>query len=307
MSAPDDSLLFLLLNELFDYAGMFPPASLSFEAAVAESACLHQTLTRPWLVGSDLVLDTVNARALAQRSPAEWGFSRTPRISLLATEEPAHVLAVASLLLNQRYSSAPYTVSSLEIRVQAQEVATVIATYRDFAERHSCILAIEPDLSTHSWREELARCLQLIEQQRLLYSSIALKVRCSGPTGLNPHKLATAIAATCDQRLHLKTTAGLHHPIVESAVYGNTFGFLNLALAVMLRRTLGEGAPIDMLERIITNDSVQRLQLTAALGFESLAISREELIAAKDSARLSIGSCSLTEPDADLTRLWPGL
>jgi hypothetical protein len=217
------------------------------------------------------------------------------------------VLAVASLLCNQDYLSGSYSVSSIEIRVAANRIAAVIATYREFAELHGCILAIEPDLSIPSWREELAECVQTIEQQRMIYSSIALKVRCSGPTGLAAHKLATVIAATCDQPLHLKVTAGLHHPIVEHSTYGNTFGFLNLAVAVMLRRTLGAILPISTLERLITNDSAQQLQLTDAIGFESFTISRDQLIAAKDAARLSIGSCSLTEPDADLTRLWPVL
>jgi len=47
-----------LLERLFDYADMFPPAQRSFEDALKESASLATTLVRPWLVASDIVLDT---------------------------------------------------------------------------------------------------------------------------------------------------------------------------------------------------------------------------------------------------------
>ncbi len=43
-----------LTNGLFDYAGMFPPAALSFPDALAESATFQQALSRPSIVGADM-------------------------------------------------------------------------------------------------------------------------------------------------------------------------------------------------------------------------------------------------------------
>jgi hypothetical protein len=305
MTTAQESLLPLLLNQLFDYAGMFPPAALSFEAAVQESCVLPRTLRRPWLVGSDLVLDTANARALSTRAPSELGFSHTPRVCLLATEDPPTVLTVARSLSESRTASSRYSISSLEVRVGAADVNDIVAAYGDFSKSHSCILAIEPDLSTEHWQDELARCVQAIENLTPRYPRLALKVRCSGPTGLNAHKLAHVIATTCDNTLHFKATAGLHHPVVEQERYNNTFGFLNLVIAVMLRRALRDAIGVSALERLVTNESTDRLNVNGIVGFDSFSISREQLHAAKQAAHFSIGSCSLAEPDADLSRLFP--
>lgn len=82
-------------------------------------------------------------------------------------------------------------------------------------------------------------------------------------------------------------------------------GFLNLAAAVMFRRALGHAAPLEILERLLTNSSAAALSLTTGLAFENLLLSAAKLQAAKKEAHFSIGSCSLHEPDADLLRLFP--
>jgi hypothetical protein len=77
-------------------------------------------------------------------------------------------------------------------------------------------------------------------------------------------------------------------------------GFLNVAAAVMLKRAVKDSLSESSLAQILTNSSYQSFSWRNGLRFGDLAISLEQLTAAKNLAHFSIGSCSLHEPDADL-------
>jgi hypothetical protein len=77
-------------------------------------------------------------------------------------------------------------------------------------------------------------------------------------------------------------------------------GFLNVATAVMLKRALQHSLSESSLADILTNSSYQSFSWDNGLRFGDFAISLDQLIAARNLAHFSIGSCSLHEPDADL-------
>ena len=81
-------------------------------------------------------------------------------------------------------------------------------------------------------------------------------------------------------------------------------GFLNFASAVMLRRTLGTRISHTILVELLTNDDARAFEFRDSLQFKSLKISAAELRHAKGLAHCTIGSCSLHEPDQDLSRLF---
>lgn len=289
-----DSSLDILLHKLFDYAGMFPPAELSFSDALFESASFAQELERPWLVGSDSVLDVASLKKLTSEALGAAGFFRPVSVCILASEPAPETIRVITETRNCR-------ISSIETKVTPASLHETVASYAPLANRLGALLAIEPDLSQDSWRDVLDATVAHLSTQRF---KVALKCRCSGPVGIGPERLAAAIAAACDRRIAFKVTGGLHHPIVEPSEHSFPMGFLNVAAAVVMRRHCGNRATEDLLARLLVNDSIAPYSSGSELSFEEITLSSKEVHAARSQSHLSVGSCSLREPDSDLSRLF---
>jgi len=298
MAHEQRNTLRILLEHLFDYAGMFPPAARSFEEALGESSSFRETLQRPWMVASDLVLDTEHARKLSGVNLGIYDFSAPLRVCLLGTEDPESVIETARHLIRKEPA---VEITSVEIKVSPESIDETIEQYASFLHEGTSLLALEPNLSGDDWEKVLACSVE-----RLHGGSCrpALKCRLTGPTGIAADRLAAAIVAASDSRLPLKITGGLHHPIVERDRYEFPMGFLNVASGVMLRRALGAAVDRAALLRILTNGAPHAFTFGNVLCFEKLEISYEVLEKAKAVAPFAIGSCSLHEPDADLTRLY---
>jgi len=290
----------ILLHKLFDYAGMFPPVQRSFDQALRESSSFPTTLSRPWIVGSDLVLDTANARKLASENFRALGYRSPPVICVLATEETLHVTETVSALADR---GQHVQLAAIEAKVQPDSMSEIVAAYAPLTTSLGALLAIEPDLSGEDWRESLSKTAAFISRVR---GSVALKCRCSGPTGIGPDRLAAAIIEVSDKGIAFKVTGGLHHPIVEPDRYPFPTGFLNVVSALMLRRAMGESAPESFLVELLSNRSISEIQFHSGLAYRGISISHDQLIQAKLQAHFSIGSCSLHEPDSDLSRLVTG-
>ena len=286
-----------LLERLFDYAGMFPPAQRDFEAALRESASLCSTLRRPWLMASDLVLDTAHASKLSKLNLSDFGFTSSLTICALATEPLEQTLTALRALSG---ASLPIRVSSLEVKIADNTASQAIGMWKDLAVQFNALLAIEPDLSRSNWEEQLDSCITAISESG---GKVALKCRLTGPTGVGPDRLASAVSHACALGLPFKVTGGLHHPIVDSSRHEYPMGFLNVAAAVMLKRALGKSLSESSLVNLLTNSSYQSFSWRNALRFGDYAISLDQLMAAKHLAHFSIGSCSLHEPDTDLLSL----
>jgi hypothetical protein len=173
-----------------------------------------------------------------------------------------------------------------------------------FASSHGILLCLEPNLSLEDWKETLT-----VTVEQLVTSGIrpALKCRLTGTTGILPDRFAVAIAAANDAGIPLKVTGGLHHPIVEPERYPFPMGFLNVSVAVMLHRQLGDTISDSMLEEILTNKDPRAFTFDEYLGYKDLRISISELRSVKERSHFTIGSCSIHEPDADLSRLFSPL
>ena len=298
MSHNTENTFITLLTKVFDYAGMFPPASLSFEQALAESCSFGTTLKRPWMVASDIVLDAQNARKLLGVNLGIYSMSHPLRVCLLATEEPESVIATATRLLQKE----PHvTITSLEIKAAPHDIAETIAYYADFSKKNTIQLALEPDLSGEDWESMLNAA---VTNSKKTGFNVALKCRLTGTTGISAERFAAGIIAASDSEIPLKVTGGLHHPIVEPDRYPFPMGFLNATTGVMFRRALGNKLPHARLVEILTNQDARAYTFADSLQFKDLEISHSELRRAKENQPFAIGSCSLREPDEDLNRLF---
>lgn len=295
----------LLLDRLFDYAGMFPPAALSLEHALLESAGHLTSLARPWMIGTDLVLDTAHTKLLASCDLQPLGFTGSLSIAVLVTEGTLAAVEAAQLLAS-RASAPKCRVTSLEAKVSLETLPTIVKDLGVFAQKSGILIAVEPDLSTPDWQRVLDETTNAIARSPLA-ALLALKCRCTGPTGINADQLSHAIIAASDAAIGFKVTGGLHHPIVEPAVHTSPMGFLNVAAAVYFRRTLGGAIPAASLTELLTNNSVAALSFEHGIHYKNFAITSDQLQHAKQRCHFSIGSCSIHEPDEDLTRLGFGI
>ena len=289
-----DSALDCLIERLFDYAGMFPPAQRDFESALRESASCNSSLRRPWLLASNLVLDTAHSQKLSETDLSVYGFNSPLSVCVLAT---APFETVKSVLTSLSKTSSPIEISSLEVKTLGKPSRAIIAEWGELASQFRAMLAIEPDLSQENWSAELDSCIEGISKAS---QRVALKCRLTGPTGIGAEKLAVALCKACDTRSHFKVTGGLHHPVVDPSSHSYPMGFVAVAAAVMLRRVLGAAISESSIAQLLTNSSHERFSYGRNLRFDNHQISIEQLIAAKKSAHFSIGSCSLHEPDHDL-------
>lgn len=293
--------LHLLLGNLFDYAGMFPPAARSFEGALQETCSLAGTLKRPWMVASDIVLDTEHAHRLRGVNLGAYSARNPFRVCVLATEDSERVRDEATQLLKKE---PPVTISSLEVKTSPQSLGETLEQYGSFCASHGILLCVEPNLSVDGWRDDLRATIKTL---RAAPFRPALKCRLTGPTGISPERFAAAIIAANEGGVPLKVTGGLHHPIVEPERYPFPMGFLNVSVGVMLHRCLGEKMSAKTLEAILINQDAKAFSFGERLGFKDLSISIKELGTAKASGHFSIGSCSLHEPDEDLSRIFPSV
>ncbi|HVK00526.1 MAG TPA: hypothetical protein VM365_06655 [Gemmatimonadales bacterium] len=139
-----------------------------------------------------------------------------------------------------------------------------------------------------------------------------LKVRTGGVTAdafPSAADLARFLRAAAGAGVPFKATAGLHHPLraeyrltyEPGSACGTMFGFLNLFLATAL---VSAGMDDAAVERLLEERDRQALRFDAGgVEWRGRRIDLETLRRTRESGIVSFGSCSFTEPIADLQSL----
>lgn len=313
-----------LVQSIFDYAGMFPPAALSLESALSESAGFAASLNRPRMLSADLVLGLQEIEKLDSATLASAGFDREVTIAALGTSLSQEELRAGaprlreelsrlfSLVRERQYSTVPQRIVSYEVKVEGADGS--FADRWDDLKRaferevpSGTMICLEPDLSVPAWEDRLDLYCSLIADMRS--PSTVLKLRGSGPSAIDNGKLARVISRASEARVWIKATAGLHHPLIEER-YGNSLGFLNLLVAHYLRRGLGGVAfPVNQIEACLEERDPANFVFSDGVSWRKHALTLSELTRLKFAYPLVIGSCSLKQPDDDLVRLYgkPGV
>jgi hypothetical protein len=286
----------VLLRGVVDYAGLFPPASLGMQAAVAEYAS-HRGSPHTWALGRFVVA----AARLEEFEDASGGV--LPR-------EAAHHWALSALL--------------------GSDVEEDVARCEAFNDRHrdarkGAVLVDTVELKAGTARE-VARAGELLDRRFDTYMEV--------PVADDPEALVAAIAQTMAKAkvrtggvtadafptsaqvirfmarclahdVSFKATAGLHHPwrneyqltYAADAPRGTMFGFLNVLLAAAgLRARWSSADATAMLE--------ERDARSVSFGADSVRwrdheLSMNDLVRGRDSVT-TFGSCSFRDPITDL-------
>ena len=125
----------------------------------------------------------------------------------------------------------------------------------------------------------------------------------------SPESVIEFIRLCAAANVPFKATAGLHHPLrsVHRLTYarespsGMMHGFLNLFLAAAFVRS---GMEAEFAVQLLEEQSAKAFHFDSnEVVWRGHRLSRDEIAAARQSFAISFGSCSFTEPVADLRAL----
>lgn len=293
------------LSGLIDYAGLYPPESRDMAGAVEgyrDARCLQS-----WMVNRFICPDgrLEELAGLLTDEPEPWPLSvviAPPSGDWSkAIADYARSLAVVELAMRDvtRFQVA-------EIRIPPDLVtdpalAAILASVRaSFGALFETIL-FEVSLSG-DWGEHLPIQLRAIGE-----AAAGAKIRCGGMNVEDfpsPIQVATFIAEVSRLGIPFKATAGLHHPLShwDGDPGVKRHGFLNITGASVLAESL----ELDLGEvtEVIAEEDAEAFELTELVfRWRHRVVTVAEVERARAGLILGYGSCSFTEPVADLVEL----
>lgn len=290
----------VLLRDLIDYAGLFPPASLGMAAAVANYDA-YLGSEHSWMLGRLIV-------PVARLGEFEEAVGRLPETKL---QEGSH-----------------WGLSMLP----GADVAADLSRVREFNDRFASrtrfkIESIEVRIANAA---EIERLSGLIPSELETYFEIPLtdgvgdgiaavaccgrraKVRTGGETPDKfpaPESVVEFMRLCAASSVAFKATAGLHHPVrsLHRLTYqadspsGVMHGFLNVFLGAAF---LSAGMEARLVLELLNEQSAATFRFDAeGVLWREHRLGIGEIAGARRSFAISFGSCSFTEPVADLRAL----
>jgi len=286
----------ILLSEIIDYAGLFPPSQLTMAEAVINFA-MYKNSNYKWMLGRFIVPASRLGEFLES---AEDFISRSStdvwRLSVLAGEDINETLRIVG---DFNAKHAPNVIIDC-LEVKASTVSKIDNT----------VAGLPKDVTAYF---EIAMKDGFAE----LVSELALKgQRAKIRTGGIAHELFPSsheivrFVRTCmAANLPFKATAGLHHPIrcfkpltyAADAPMGTMHGFLNMLLMTGFAR---ESYRANVLEDVMEDE----FEEVFAFAPNAVSWRGDHVLDIGQISRLrskgmnSFGSCSFDEPIADLQK-----
>jgi hypothetical protein len=296
-----------LLTGLIDYAGLFPPASLPLDEALANFR-RYRAGDHRWMLGRFIIpatkLDALSA--LLHEAPADDPLP----LSVLgrggsdvsAFEQGLEDDLAALATFRERHGAA-VQVDFFETRLPALTTpAALVARATDLLQEASLFPFFEatPDAD---WETSIAAVVEAVAAQ----PGAGFKLRCGGVTAdafPSPNRVAFALVACRDVDVPLKATAGLHHPLrrYDNTVQAPMHGFINLFAAGILGQL--HMLELPTIQAILEEEQANHFSFTTdALTWQGRSASADQIRALRQRALLSYGSCSFDEPREDLETL----
>ena len=259
------SPLHALLENLIDYAGLFPPSALPMARAV-ENYQRYQQSAEAWMLGRFVVpvsrLDEFEA-TLTGPAPLTS--------ALMGTDLDADLARIAR---------CPFPIDTIEMKAA------------DAAQIESAMSRVPRHLTTYIEIADVA-LIPVIQA-----AGARAKIRTGGvtPEAFPPAAhIARFLEGCAANNTPFKATAGLHHPLrcYRPLTYsadgpsGWMYGFLNVFIAAAVARK-GEGP----LEPVLMEETFDEHRLTI-----------DDFVTTRREFAISFGSCSFEEPIADLREL----
>ena len=291
-----------LLRHSLDYAGMFPPATLSLEAAVTKYA---ECLTGPdsWILSRFVC----PANQLNDLDPFMRLFRDTSSF------------AVSSLGVPRGVSQSGVPVTAVEAplppellrRADTSAIQDVIRAVVAQMERPDVTPFFEAP-AKDPWRQATAATITAIADHNGSWKAgrwrpAAFKLRTGGVTAdaFPPVEQVAFVIETClEHGVAFKCTAGLHHPVrrQDESVGTKMHGFLNvLGASVLAYAGKVKG---DNLRAVLADEDPASFRFDEqGLTWRKARVSIADISSARRDLMVAFGSCSFEEPLDDLRAL----
>jgi hypothetical protein len=290
------------MGQMIDYAGLFPPASLSMRAAVSNYLAYSRSEYK-WVLGRFIVPaarltefgEAIGTLSTPEDNPAQWRLS-----VVLGPDRPADIDHI-------RQFDARRSTLNPEKKVSIESVEAKVSS-RDEVLQLGLLFPREPEVY---FELPLSGCVGELVGTAEGFGR-RLKIRTGGETAdkiPTPEAVVEFLHSCVSADLPFKATAGLHHPVrsVHRLTYGADspsammHGFLNVFLgAAFLRSGLDAALAVDVLKE--ETPSAFRFDAGGVCWREHRLGARTLFLARRDFA-ISFGACSFTEPIADLQSL----
>jgi len=317
--SPASSATRALLTEIIDYAGMFPPASLSLEEALANYDSYRMT-AEAWLLAR-FVCPVVRLDDLV-RTRSAAGQSAPLRVAavLTATNTPAEfdrVLHDGLEAIDRIGISTDVVVQSLELRLPSSLARSRSEEMSEFVNKY--VAAVGVSRLIGELYLETPTAAPMDEAVPALVAGLTstptdaagtrsgLKFRCGGPSPEDVpsvRSLAAALHATIRGGIPFKATAGLHHPLrnYDHATQAWMHGFINLFVGAVL--VADQNLRRSDLEAILSSTEPAEFSFgERTVGWRRLCIENASVVRARADRATTFGSCSFTEPRDDLRNM----
>ncbi|HEX8286529.1 MAG TPA: hypothetical protein VF556_00950 [Pyrinomonadaceae bacterium] len=284
----------VLLAEIVDYAGLFPPSQISMAEAVRNYAAYKKSAYN-WMLGRFVVvvarLDEFMEYADEYLSgDAENGW----RLSVLAGEDVYDSIRRVDRFNSQNASRV--LCDTLEIKVTtASEIENAVGILPNYL---TAYFEIPTDKTLADTISTLA-----IRGQRAKIRTGGLTADAFPSTAEIIRFVRTCLAAN----VPFKATAGLHHPLrcfkpltyAPDAPSGTMHGFLNLFLATGFAR---QGYKSNILEGVLEDEFYESFEFSegAVTWHRDYILTVQQIALMRERSLISFGSCSFDEPIEDL-------
>jgi len=304
------------LRHLIDYAGLFPPASLSLENAI-ENYRTYKFGEDEWMLGPFVV----PASRLKELDAYAGLFSREKPLAISAIGEKSGDAAgclealqetLAQIEAFRRQHGERVSIGTLELPLPPVPAdQTLLEKVSAEARKLGLMVFCEVTtvhVSSPEWEKAMMAALDAIAAHHAKGGdALGFKLRTGGVTAdmfPSPQQLAAVIAGCRDRQIPMKFTAGLHHPIrsYREEIGGRMHGFLNVFIAGMIAHVHGLGP--DEIARILADEDPGHFRFTdEGLGWLDYRITNEQIAALRSRMLRSYGCCSFDEPREDLRAL----
>lgn len=310
-SAPVSSAR-IFFEGLLDYAGLFPPASLSVRDAIAHYVA-YRAQPYGWLM-SRFVLGSTHLSDIGE--PSSHGFTREAplKIALVSRDAMADIArVVASPLLRDgcgELSSVEVTVDpQRSLRDQCREVQQLLAALQrllPIAEKTTLFFELPYGDGWEASFTELLGVLDALHDEGSSEADgdlIGIKLRCGGNVIPPPELLALALSRCGTRGVPVKFTAGLHHPFryqvpaADGEAEVLAHGYCNVLFAALVAYEFPQSVTTDELCALLSETRSQQPQFSEdGLEWQGHTLVTETIARLRATRVISFGTCSFVEP-----------
>jgi hypothetical protein len=286
-----------LLTGLIDYAGLFPPAGLTMDAAVRNYGS-YVDGEHAWMLGR-FIVPAARLEEYAEAVRSAGIDASTWSLSVLATAAEADVIARFNTGADEAGAGGSGSIDTIEIKAaSAREM-------QDAAQAFGGNYQLYFETPPEKWHSLL---------QATAVAKARAKIRTGGeaPSAIpEESRVLEFLRIASERRIAFKATAGLHHPLraMQRLTYkpdspqAVMHGFLNLFCAAAL--LWHEPEQRQEAAWMLSERDADAITMDEAMTWHNsgVMLTAQQIHEARERFCIGFGSCSFTEPIEDLRKL----